>query len=159
MENKFKLAILLALFSIILISCDSNRVFQEYKKIDKYVWDSKDIVEFEFEIEDTLSVHNMYIFIRHSGNYPFNNLWLFVTSTAPNGTTAVDTVQMIFADKTGKWLGDGSGDLWDNKYLWKQFVKFPMQGKYKVQYQHGMRLDHLPGILDAGFRIETTEFN
>ncbi len=159
MNNKIKGAFLLIILGFVMISCDPNRVFQEYKKIDNYVWDSNKSVEFEFDIEDTSSVHNMYIFIRHSGNYPFNNLWLFVTSTAPNGITAVDTVQMIFADKTGKWLGDGSGDLWDNKYLWKQFVRFPMQGTYKVEYKHGMRLDHLPGILDAGFRIEKTEFN
>ncbi len=139
---------------ICIISCDSNRVYQKYIKIDDYIWDSKDIVEFSFDIEDTVSIHNLYINIRHSGLYPFNNLWIFITSESPEGYTSVDTIQCILADRSGKWLGDGSGDLWDNKILWKQLVRFPSQGTYFVRYKHGMRLDPLPGILDVGFRVE-----
>lgn len=142
------------LFTICIISCDSNRVYQKYIKIDDYIWDSKDFVEFRFDIEDTVSIHNLYINIRHSGLYPFNNLWLFITSESPEGYTSVDTIQCILADRSGKWLGNGSGDLWDNKILWKQLVRFPSSGTYSVKYKHGMRLDPLPGILDVGFRVE-----
>lgn len=155
--NKKSFSLCIILIMIFLNSCDSNRVFQEYKKIDKYIWDENDIIEFQFEIDDTISLHNLYVNIRHSGNYPFNNLWLFITSTAPNGISTTDTINCIFADKSGKWLGDGSGDLWDNRILWKQMVRFPMTGEYTVAYQHGMRLGLLPAILDVGLRVEKVE--
>ncbi len=145
---------ILSVFVFMFISCDSNRVYQKYIKIDNYIWDADESIEFEFDIEDTVSIHNLYVNVRHSGRYPFRNLWLFISSTAPNGMTEIDTLECTFADKSGKWLGDGSGDLWDNKFLWKQFVRFPMQGTYSVKYKQGMRIHFLPGILDVGFRVE-----
>lgn len=154
---KIRNIIVFTLLVVTLGSCDPNRVFQEFKKIDNYIWHADEMIEFAFESKDTVSVHNIYINIRHANNYPFSNLWLFITSTAPNGQSVVDTVQCVFADKNGKWMGDGSGDLWDNKILWKQFVKFPLQGTYSIKYQHGMRPEFLPGILDVGLRIENVE--
>lgn len=152
--RKTGILLIIIVFVAIIISCDSNRVFQEYKSIDNNVWQHDDIISFDFDIEDTVSLHNLFINIRHTTNYPFNNMWLFVTSTSPEGLYVVDTVQCIFADKSGKWLGDGSGSLWDNKILWKQLVRFPNAGTYSVKYQHGMRLKSLPGVVDVGFRIE-----
>ncbi len=154
MNRKIIILSCLALFAICMTSCDSNRIYQKYIKIDDYIWNSKDLAEFTFDIEDTVSIHNLYINIRHSGLYPFNNLWLFITSVSPEGYTSIDTVQCILADPSGKWLGDGSGDIWDSKILWKQLVRFPSRGTYSVTYKHGMRLDPLPGILDVGFRVE-----
>lgn len=158
-EKMKKITLFFTIFTLFFLcfSCDPNRVYLEYEKIDNYIWDEKDIIEFQFDIDDTTSLHNLYVLVRHSGHYPFNNLWLFITSTSPAGISSTDTINCIFADNSGKWLGDGSGDLWDNKILWKQLVRFPRSGTYTVEYQHGMRLEQLPAILDVGLRIETIE--
>jgi gliding motility-associated lipoprotein GldH len=51
-------------------------------------------------------------------------------------------------------LGDGLGDIWDNRILLKDQVKFPQAGEYRFELYQAMRINPLPGIMDAGIRIE-----
>ncbi len=161
-KNKFRpgsnlLLMFLLLGSTLMMSCDRNKVFEKYTRIDNYVWNYKNIIRFEPEINDTTTRHNIYILVRNATQYPYANLWVFVSTTAPNGDKDIDTVQCILADKNGKWLGDGMGDLWDNKILWKKNVRFPQIGRYSFQFEQGMRVENLPGIMDLGLRIEKLE--
>ncbi|HOY38161.1 MAG TPA: regulatory iron-sulfur-containing complex subunit RicT [Bacteroidales bacterium] len=142
------------LISSFSISCDRNKIYEKYIKIDNMVWNDKNYIRFEKEITDTVSRHNIYILVRNATQYRYGNLWVFVSTTAPNGNKDTDTVECVLADKNGKWLGDGMGDLWDNEILWKRNVTFPYQGNYVFQFEQGMRIENLPGILDVGLRIE-----
>jgi gliding motility-associated lipoprotein GldH len=72
----------------------------------------------------------------------------------PQGTYSKDTLECILADQTGKWLGDGSGDIWDNQILFRKNFKFKRKGKYVFSLEQAMRLENLPQILDVGIRIE-----
>ena len=141
----------------VLVSCDSNRVYEEYTEIPDNTWNNKNKVKFEFEISDTTTLHNVYINVRHASHYQYNNLWIFVKSSAPNGKTDIDTVECLLADKTGKWIGDGLGDIWDLQIPWKMNVRFPVSGKYIVEYEQAMRVDDLPGIMDIGLRVEKAD--
>lgn len=155
---KINKSILVAVFlGILFTSCDRNKVYEEFIKIDDYVWQNKTKIKFEFEIKDTTSLHNVYINVRHATVYPYNNLWLFIKSSSPNGQTNIDTVECVLSDSKGKWLGDGIGDIWDMQIPWKMGVRFPVAGKYIVEYEQGMRVDALPGITDMGLRIEKKE--
>ena len=46
------------------------------------------------------------------------------------------------------------GDIWDLQQIYKDNVRFAQRGKYTIKYQHGMRMDRLPFVLDVGLRIE-----
>ena len=137
-----------------LAACDSNRVYEENKEIPEGNWSANNKVAFDFEIPDTTIVHNVYINVRNTSQYPKSNLYLFITSTYPDGKTSKDTVNCYLQDPNGKWLGNGIGDLWDNRLLFKPSVKFPKAGKYRIEYEQAMRLDPLPGITDVGLRVE-----
>jgi len=153
MKNKIGI-ITLIFTSILLFSCDRNKVYEEYITIEDNMWKSDNIVKFEFEIEDTSSLHNVYINIRHASLYQFNNLWMFVTSSAPNGTKNIDTVECVLVDNENRWIGDGLGDIWDVQIPWKTNVRFNHQGIYRVQFEQAMRIEELPGIMDLGLRVE-----
>lgn len=157
MKNQISIFVCLALVATVLISCDRNRVYEEYTEIPDNIWNNKNKVKFEFEITDTASLHNVYVSIRHASHYQYNNLWVFIKSSAPNGKTDIDTLECILADKTGKWAGDGLGDIWDIQIPWKMNVRFPVSGKYIVEYEQAMRVDDLPGIMDMGLRIEKAD--
>jgi gliding motility-associated lipoprotein GldH len=143
-----------ALTAILLISCDSNRVFEKNIRIPDGIWDRNNPVRFEVVVEDTITPHNLYINVRNTGMYPVSNLYLFVTTIAPSGHTIKDTVQVILADERGKWLGKGLGDIWDNQKLYKEQVRFAQKGEYIFEYEQAMRLEKLPFILDVGLRVE-----
>jgi gliding motility-associated lipoprotein GldH len=101
-----------------------------------------------------VSLHNVYINIRNASGYAYSNLYLFLDTKYPNNSMSRDTIECILADPSGKWLGDGSGDIWDNQILFKKNVRFKQIGTYKFRYEQAMRMPKLPMIMDVGLRIE-----
>jgi gliding motility-associated lipoprotein GldH len=148
-------ALIAVLFS--LTSCDSHRVYEKNIGIPDYMWKSKTQVEFETMVSDTISLHNVYVNVRNASQYPYRNLFLFLETHYPDGKYSRDTLECILADESGKWLGDGSGDIWDNRFIFKKNVRFPVSGTYKFYLEHAMRNDPLPMIMDVGIRIEKAE--
>lgn len=152
--NKYVKFILFIVTVNLFSSCDKNRVFEENKQISDQIWNLDEKLSFEVNVEDTLTSHNFYMNVRNADGYPYTNIFLFITTQFPNGKMAHDTLECILADASGKWLGDGLGDIWDNQIPFKKGVRFPLKGKYIFTLQHGMRTENLPLILDAGIRIE-----
>jgi gliding motility-associated lipoprotein GldH len=141
----------------IFISCDRNRIYEEYVEIDDYIWSSSVPLRFEFEIEDPLPLHNIIINVRHATIYPYSNLWLFVTTIAPNGNIIKDTVECVLAAPNGRWKGSGLGDIWDYPEPWMQNIRFAMPGKHRIEIEHAMRDTLLPAIMDIGIRVEKVD--
>jgi len=144
----------LFLAGLLLSSCDPNRLIDQHKTIPNNAWDNQHKLSFDVNITDTSIPYNMYLNVRNAGWYPFSNLFLFVTTRFPDGTVARDTAECTLADKDGRWLGDGLGDIWDNRILFKKNFRFPQTGQYVFELEQGMRVNPLPGIADAGIRIE-----
>ncbi len=146
--------IMAGLMATFLLSCDDNRVFEEYTEIKDSLWDMERTVEFTPLISDTLMISNVYLNIRNNEKYPYSNLFLFVTTTAPNGSWIKDTIEIKMADDKGKWKGKGLGGLYFNKKLFKSNVRFPYPGLYSFKIVHAMRKEELEGIREVGLRIE-----
>lgn len=140
-----------------LSSCDSSRLYEENKEIENNAWYANKPLQFQAQIPDSVQGYNVYINLRNASHYPFSNIFLFLNTTFPDGQIDRDTVEIMLASPEGKWLGDGLGDIWDNRVLFKRNVRFPMKGEYRFEFIQAMRLDPLPGIMDAGIRIEKAE--
>jgi gliding motility-associated lipoprotein GldH len=140
---------------ILLLSCDSSRVFEVNKRIENGAWSSQRAMHFEVQIQDTVSPHNIFINLRNSGNYGYSNLFLFVETTAPSGQSLVDTLECYLADETGKWYGNGLGNIYFLQVPFKQNVIFPLTGIYTFDVVQAMRTDPLEGIEDVGLRVES----
>ena len=140
--------------STLFIACDPNRVFEENIQIENNDWDKDVILKFDVTIKDSVSKHNMYLNVRHAGFYQYRNLYLFIKTVLPNGNSQIDTAECILASPQGKWMGDGLGDIWDNQILFKREFRFPLNGVYNFELTQAMRVNPLPGIMDAGIRIE-----
>ena len=156
MQQVFRLFCHLVWISGVLLfsSCDSSRVFEDNVEIPDHEWFQDKPVTLSAEITDTSQGYNVYINIRNAGYYRFSNLYLFVNTRFPDGRIQRDTVECTLASPEGKWLGDGLGDIWDNRVLFKKDVFFRQPGTYKFDLIQAMRIDPLPGIMDAGMRIE-----
>jgi gliding motility-associated lipoprotein GldH len=139
---------------VLLTACDSNVVFEKNIELPENRWEIKNVVNLETDIQDTIGPHNLYINLRNAGGYPFSNIFMFFTTTSPSGKMERDTVELTLADPSGKWLGNGLGDIWDNRVLFKEKFRFPEKGIYKFSLEQAMRVDPLPQIMDVGIRIE-----
>jgi len=147
--------VFLSLFS--LAACNMSSTFEKNIKIPDYSWDLNNIIRLNADIEDTINAHNIYINVRNASGYQFSNLFLFLTTKTPRGETARDTVELTLADAHGKWLGNGLGDIWDNRILLKKNFRFPEAGTWHFELQQAMRINPLPQIMDVGMRIEKSK--
>lgn len=158
-----KNSLFLIIFGLLLLSCDKNQVFDDYWTAGNQ-WHKDSIAQFNFEQNDTLSAYNLFINIRNNKNYPYNNLFLIVTLEQPDGFTRVDTLEYQMAYPNGTLMGKGFMDVKENKLFYKEGVKFPQIGNYKVSIAHAMRhtgkipgVENLEGVTEVGFRIESIE--
>ncbi len=148
------------LFCIVLVSCDSNRVFDEYQSVpDK--WHKDSVMEFNVTPPDSISKYNLFVNLRNNNDYAFSNLFLIVEMNFPNGKVLKDTLEYQMAKPSGEFLGEGFSDIKENKLWYKEGVVFNESGDYKVKIQHAMRtngevngIENLEGVIDIGFRIE-----
>ncbi len=147
---------------IFLIGCtDENLVFEQNVEIPSEEWAVNDKAQLDVLISDTISQHNFLINVRNTEAYPYRNLYVFVKTTFPNGKTAKDTVGLILADATGRWVGSGSGYLSSsshhtNSIMYSYNKRFPMSGNYQFEIEQAMRTDTLVGVRSIGLRIEKT---
>nr|WP_321353619.1 gliding motility lipoprotein GldH [uncultured Draconibacterium sp.] len=152
--SRFFQVILFAGIVMLLAACNSQSVFDKYKPIDKGVWNKDSLVVFKVPVTDTLQNHNLYINVRNNVDYRYSNLWLFVNIKQPSGEAVQDTFEMLLADPSGKWLGEGFGGLKTREAIYWRNVFFPHSGDYTISLQQGMRNDELKGISDVGVRVE-----
>ena len=157
---------LIIVCGFLIISCDSKAVFDAYKSVPNQ-WNKDSIATFNFKAPDTLSDYNLYVNLRNTNAYKFNNLYLIVELNYPNGKAVKDTLEYKMAAPNGELLGTGFSDVKENK-LWfrgfKEPFKFNEEGDYTVNIQHAMRkngdvsgLENLEGITEIGFRVEQAQ--
>lgn len=139
---------------LFLASCDNNLLFDENASIDNMSWSREDVKSFSYQVDDTLQSCNFYMNIRHSEDYAFSNLYVFLKTEFPNGEAARDTMEFILQDPDGKWKGRGAGSLRDNSIMFKQNLRFPLKGQYRFSFEQAMREPQLKGISEIGLRIE-----
>lgn len=152
-KNKIGFALIFIAF---MAACDSNRVYEQNYDFEGETWHKDSVLEFEVEIIDTLGVYNIYFNNRITGQYPYSNLFLFITTEFPDSNNRVrDTLECFLAEPDGEWLGKGFGNIWTNKIPYRKNIRFPMKGTYLFKIEQAMRTDELPHVLDAGLRIET----
>jgi gliding motility-associated lipoprotein GldH len=144
------------LFSLLLFmsSCNKNVVYSKYHTFENDEWKEKEKAVFDVEINDTQSLNDINLMVRHLDAYPYRNLYLFVTTSYPDGKVLKDTMEIILSNQKGEWQGSGAGDIFDFKVPVKKNVRFALAGKYQFTFEQAMRVDPLPMIMDFGFEIQ-----
>ena len=153
---------------LIAVSCDSNRVYDEYKSIPDQ-WHKDSVISFKVTPPDTINNYNLFVNLRNTSNYKYSNLYLVVELNYPNGKTLKDTLEYRMSAPDGTFLGTGFTDLKENKLWYKGYDQpfvFNESGDYQIKVQHAMRKNgevngvlNLEGITDVGFRIERDNTN
>jgi gliding motility-associated lipoprotein GldH len=143
---------LLIFFSIILLSCGNN-TYEDYHSFKYKRWNTDSIVSFKYTILDTTIKYDLSLSIRHSVDYEFQNLFIFLEETHK------DTIEIILANKSGKWIGSGISDIREVKYNFDNERIFAKKGEYMLSIEQAMRygsqakIENLEHILDVGLIV------
>lgn len=147
-----------AVLATLLVSCDSERVYEENIDFDQPFWTKGNVPEFTFQIEEPAVSYNILINVRNGFDYPFYNLYYqYELMDSIGNTLEKDMLELILFDaKTGEPFGSGLGDLFDHQKPVLEDYHFPESGKYSIAFTHFMRPDTLPLVLSVGARVEKT---
>ena len=152
--NKLCRYIVACVVLCVVVACNrSGVVFDDSVRLQHPTWHRDSVVKFEVQIDDTISTYESGILVRNSGDYDYQNIWLFVTEVAPDSTCRRDTIQYYLADNYGRWLGSGIGSLYTNLYYYKEEVHYAQVGRYTYIIEQAMREDELRGITNIGLQI------
>ena len=139
---------------VMFISCDSSIVFEEYKSFENQNWNTDSAAFFNYSISDTISKNTIKIKLRHTVEYEFQNLFLFIE------TDVMDTVELMLANKDGMWLGSGIGDVREFEFDYQNVKLFSKKGIYSFKIEQAMRygvaekIQVLNNVLAVGLSIE-----
>jgi gliding motility-associated lipoprotein GldH len=136
------------------ISCDNSIVFEEYKSFENQKWNTDSIALFNYFITDTTSKNIIKIKLRHTVEYEFQNLFLFIKAEK------MDTIEIQLATKEGRWAGKGVGDIRTVEFVYKNKEVFSKKGDFIIEIEQAMRygdfekIQQLKNIESIGFSIE-----
>ena len=139
-------------FAIILSSC-GNPTHEDYHSFADRGWSADSIVGFKYSVTDTIKKYDLTLKIRHTVEYEFQNLFLFLAGGNQ------DTIEIILANKNGKWLGAGVSSIRELEYIFDTERIFSKKGDYKLRLEQAMRygseekIENLEHILDVGLIV------
>ncbi len=142
---------------LILQSCGPDIVTDESRHIPVEGWKVQDTIGFEFGILDSTQIYDLYISLRHTTDYAYRNLFLFVDTYFPAGKHTRDTLEFVLAGQDGSWIGKGFSKIKYNRFLIRKGMTFPETGTYRFVFQHAMRVEDLPGLRNLGVRITESD--
>jgi gliding motility-associated lipoprotein GldH len=157
------LATLLAACSLQLAACTSlpSDVFEKNVTIPGQAWASsfKPRIDFTIQAKDTADRYNVYVVLRHSDAYQYNNIWIQGTIRKPGDTIGKSLrADLPLADNNG-WKGSGMDDIYEHRVLVRDLALtgFSKPGTYSFTLQQIMRDDPLPHVLNVGVRLEKVQ--
>jgi len=138
---------------IILTSCSSDVIYTDTVAMKDKTWELSNIPDFSVPVTDTTLLTDVSFTIRTGSEYPFRNIYLFITAYSPDGRSISDTLEYFLADEKGNWYGKGFGDIHELDLPYRSKVFFPVKGTYRFVIRHGMRISDLKGVYDFSLRI------
>ena len=136
----------------VFISCD-NIVYERHNSFVEKSWNSDSIINFNYNISDTLNPHEMSILVRHTVDYEYQNLFLFLSGDLN------DTIELELADKIGKWKGRGVSNIREFEYVFLKNKMYSKKGNHSINIEQAMRfgpkekIQNLKHVSDIGLII------
>jgi gliding motility-associated lipoprotein GldH len=142
---------------LMLTACTTVDLYEKVEPIPGHNWKSTFKPSFTFTIKDTTSAYQLYVLVRHSNQYNYNNLWVNLHTQSPDGTVSKAQYELPLATAEKGWLGTGMDDLYEHRIaltpLHQNFF-FKRAGDYTFTLEQIMREDPLEHVLNIGLRIE-----
>ena len=135
--------ILLFFLVVGFVSCQNENKKEVYHSFNNNTWNTDSIVSFELDNIDTTSSHDLYLMVRHTTNFKFQNLFLFT-----NFENQQDTLELFLSEKSGKWLGKGFGEIKELKIRIKENINFNENQDQIFSIEQAMRYEDLEKIIN-----------
>ncbi|MBQ0113567.1 MAG: hypothetical protein KBT03_10590 [Bacteroidales bacterium] len=159
MRKLFLCFIFAMVTGLALVSCSKDEVYQNRESFTENTWeritDGKTITFSNIIIEDTTSVYDIYVDIRHTPFINEREVKMLMKVIYPNGITRQSIHTVKLRDRFDKeWVGEAMGDMIDVEEKVKRFMAFPEKGTYTITITNLGKYSEMVGIMDLGIKIK-----
>lgn len=153
-RNSFLVGLSFVASGLLLVTCKQLDVYEKYTTIPKYEWGSDFIAKGSFTITDTLAFYNVFLVLRHTDAYKYNNIWLNIGRQPPNDSFHYQKVNIRLGEDATGWEGSGMNDIWEVRTPLNAEPWHFKNGVYNFSMAQIMRDNPLLHIMSVGLRIE-----
>jgi gliding motility-associated lipoprotein GldH len=146
--------------ALYLISCTTVDLYEKTAAIPGHSWKNSYKPSFTFTIKDTVAPYQLFLVLRHTDKYNYNNIWVNISVKYPGSDSLIifRADKKLGSDEKG-WLGTGMDDIYEHRIdLQKELVdnniSLRKKGDYTFTIQQIMRENPLSNVLNVGLRIE-----
>lgn len=111
------------------------------------------------QIGDSIACGRLELFVRHTNDYPYSNLWVELEShmPAPGGHVEIrrDTFCITLADVYGNWQGRGQGTTFEK--IDTLYMDYRLINGAPVRLRHVMRPERVEGLEKVGLIFNPTK--
>ena len=150
--------IIFVFLSLLLFVCCNTNTESSYSVFEEDSWHADSIITLNHSVVDTITKQNLYLKIRHTTDFEYQNIFLFVDFQEKR-----DTIEVTLSEKNGKWLGSGFGDIKEVEYCLAKEIIFNSKKTSNVTVEQAMRygdqpvITNLKGIIALGINIKKSE--
>lgn len=140
---------------LLVSSCAKIDVFEKNVAIKNHSWSSSVKPSVTFNIQDTASLYNIMLTIRHADAYNYSNIWLNLYTKSPGDSVVKQQMPIQLANNEQGWLGTGMDDIFEHRVIiTREPVQLKKAGDYTFTLEQIMREDPLQHVLNVGIRVE-----
>jgi gliding motility-associated lipoprotein GldH len=88
-----------------LFSCDDASFYTKSYSFNNNTWERSVKPKFIVEIKDTKHLYDFIVTLRTSTSYKYNNLWIFLNTSPPNGLSVREPFEIKTCYPDGSWIG------------------------------------------------------
>ena len=154
-KNKNFLFLLRISICLLPFSCKQIDLFEKNTVIPYYEFQSNFTAKGSFTITDTAAEYRIYIVLRHTDAYKYNNIWLNIGWQSPGDSMQYQKTDLLLGNDAGGWEGAGMNDIWEVRKLGiSDPSPFKKPGIYSFSIAQIMRDNPLFYVMSAGLRVE-----
>lgn len=146
----------LIILLVALTSCGDKPVFDKFEKVKNSVWTYDQKMVFPVQIDDASRLYDFKIVVRTTTEYEYNNMWVFLSTTTPDGQVSREPFEIKITYDDGSWVGEKSGTIVETSLHFNR-RQLPEAGKYTFTIEQGITEEKLKNVLDLGFVVQKVE--
>ena len=154
-----KAIFLFLFFPLFFLSCKNLDFFEKTVPLPQQKWGYDYHPTFTIAITDTVARYNIYIVIRHTDAYKYNNLWIRSDIKFPGDSLRTQNIDISLATDAKGWAGKGIDDIFEyRKNVTPGPIALKRSGTYTFTLSQIMRENPIEHILNIGVRVEKVKF-
>ena len=155
MKSVFKIhfVFIIAMLSVLLVSCGKKPQFLAGKTFENSIWNRFDILEYDFDIENTSKNYDFILETTINEQFPVETLPLNITIYYPDGGKRSRDYDFRLKDAEKNWKGTVEGNKIKFEIPINRGMSLSRKGIYQIRIENKYTKYNLPGIENMHFFV------